>query len=97
MENQESEISRHEFDAALHRFERENDLQNKRIDVIEKMCQNISELAATMKLMLAEQKEMSRRIGALENVDKHKWQLVVEYIIAGVVGGGLTFLLGHFG
>lgn len=91
-----SEVSRNEFDAALHRFERENDLQDKRIDVIEKMCRNISELAATMKLMLEEQKEMSRRIGVLENVDRHKWQLVVEHIIAGLVGGGIAYILARF-
>lgn len=96
MDNQENDVSRHEFDAAIHRFERENDLQNKRIDVIEKMCQNISELAATMKLMLDEQKEMSRRIGALENIDRHKWQLVVEHVIAGLVGGAIAYILSNF-
>lgn len=88
-------MSRHEFDAMLHRFERENDIQNKRIDVIEKMCQNISELAATMKLMLGEQKEMNRRIGVLEKADGQKWQLIIHYIIAGVVGGGITYILAH--
>lgn len=96
MDNQENEVSRYEFDAAIHRFERENDLQDKRIDVIERMCQNISELAVTMKLMLEEQKEMSRRIGVLENVDRHKWQLVVEHIIAGIVGGAIAYIFSKF-
>lgn len=97
----EQNITRHEFSAVVERLDAENERQNHRIDVLERLTENVKELAVNMKLMVTEQKTQSERIGKLENRDGERWRVatrtaLVAFITA-VITAAVTVTLSKLG
>lgn len=91
------EITRNELSAIVQRLDAADERQNKRLDNIDQICQNVAVLATNMKLMLSEQQKINERIGVLEKADGQKWRWFVESAIAAVVGGIVAFILCKIG
>lgn len=100
----EHEEFRHSMDVEHQRQEDENERQNHRLNALERSVEQVSKLstsveklALNMENMLKEQISQGKRLTVLESQDGQKWRQFVGYILAAVVGGIVTFLLGKVG
>ncbi|RKJ38136.1 hypothetical protein D7X94_17590 [Acutalibacter sp. 1XD8-33] len=100
----EHEEFRRGMDAENKRLEDENVRQNHRLDILGKTVDQIGrintsveKLALNMENMLKEQISQGKRLTKLESQDGEKWRKLVGYVLAAVVGGIVTFLLGKVG
>lgn len=100
----EHEEFRRSMEAENKRLEDENIRQNHRLDILEKTVEqvgkistSVEKLALNMENMLKEQISQGKRLTKLENQDGEKWRKFVGYVLAAVVGGIVTFLLGKIG
>lgn len=92
-----NEVTRSELTEIIRRLDGVNAEQNRRLDNIDRICENVAELAATMKLMLSEQTKTSERVGALEKADSMKWRYLVQSAISALVGGVVAFVMMKLG
>ncbi len=100
----EHEEFRRSMDAEHQRLEDENVRQNHRLDILEKTVEqvgklstSVEKLALNMENMLKEQISQGKRLTKLENQDGEKWRKLIGYVLAAVIGGIVTFLLGKVG
>lgn len=86
-------ITRAEHEEFKKRIEDENHRQNKRIEVLEKITQQINsltvsveKLAQSIELMVGEQKQQGKRLETLESRDGEMWRKVTGYVATAIIG-----------
>lgn len=100
----DSPIMRAEHEEFVRRMEEEHKRQNKRLDLLEKQTEQITdiamsikELAISMKQMAEEQREQGNRLEKLEGRDGEMWRKVVGYVITAVIGILIGFVFRQIG
>lgn len=100
----DSPIMRAEHEEFVRRMEEEHKRQNKRLDLLEKQTEQITniamstkELAISVKQMAEEQREQGNRLEKLEGRDGEMWRKVVGYVITAVVGILIGFVFQQIG
>lgn len=100
----DSPIMRAEHEEFVRRMEGEHKRQNKRLDLLEKQTEQITdiamstkELAISVKQMAEEQREQGNRLEKLEGRDGEMWRKVVGYVITAVVGILIGFVFRQIG
>ena len=93
-------ITRFEVDERLKRVDDENNRQNHRIDKLENLTEQLSDMAASIKVMAvslqgmqAEQKEQGERLKKIEEEPADKWNSLVKTIITVVATAFVTYML----
>ena len=93
-------ITRFEVDERLKRVDDENNRQNRRIDKLETMADQLSDMAASIKAMVVTmqsmQKEQERQGERLDDIEKKpadNWNQLVYTIIAMIATAAVTLLL----
>lgn len=86
------------------RIEDEEHRQNKRLDHLEKLCEennriigSIEKLALNMESMQKEQKKQGERLEVLESRDGEKWRKAEWLVITGLITGVIGYVLGQIG
>lgn len=81
-------VSRVEYDERQKRIDDENRRQNHRIDKLEKIADQLSELTSSIKVMAvsmqgmqAEQKEQGERLKKIEEEPADKWNSLIKTLI----------------
>lgn len=97
-------ITRAEHEEFKKRIEDENHRQNKRIEVLEKITQQINsltvsveKLAQSIELMVSEQNQQGKRLETLESRDGDMWRTAVKYVLTTVLGLVLGAVAMKFG
>ena len=97
-------VSRVEYDERQKRIDDENRRQNHRIDKLETMAEQLSDMAASIKVMAvsmqgmqAEQKEQGERLKKIEEEPADKWNSLVKTVIAVIATAFVTYLLAKGG
>ena len=97
-------ITRFEVDERLKRVDDENNRQNHRIDKLEKIADQLTDMAASIKVMAvsmqgmqAEQKEQGERLKKIEEEPADKWNSLVKTIITVVATAVVTYMLAKGG
>lgn len=100
----DSPIMRSEHEEFVRRMEEEHKRQNKRLDLLEKQTEQITdiamstkELAISVKQMAEEQREQGNRLEKLEGRDGEMWRKVVGYVITAVIGILIGFVFRQIG
>lgn len=100
----DSPIMRAEHEEFVRRMEEEHKRQNKRLDLLEKQTEQITdiamstkELAISVKRMAEEQREQGNRLEKLEGRDGEMWRKVVGYVITAVIGILIGFVFRQIG
>lgn len=100
----DSPIMRAEHEEFVRRMEEEHKRQNKRLDLLEKQTEQITdiamstkELAISVKHMAEEQREQGNRLEKLEGRDGEMWRKVVGYVITAVIGILIGFVFRQIG
>lgn len=100
----DSPIMRTEHEEFVRRMEEEHKRQNKRLDLLEKQTEQITdiamstkELAISVKQMAEEQREQGNRLEKLEGRDGEMWRKVVGYVITAVIGILIGFVFRQIG
>lgn len=100
----DSPIMRAEHEEFVRRMEEEHKRQNKRLDLLEKQTEQITdiamstkELAISVKHMAEEQREQGNRLEKLEGRDGEMWRKVVGYVITAVIGILIGFVFRQTG
>lgn len=100
----DSSIMRAEHEEFVRRMEEEHKRQNKRLDLLEKQTEQITdiamstkELAISVKHMAEEQREQGNRLEKLEGRDGEMWRKVVGYVITAVIGILIGFVFRQIG
>ena len=93
-------ITRFEVDERLKRVDDENNRQNRRIDKLETMADQLSDMAASIKAMVVTmqsmQKEQERQGLRLDDIEKKpadNWNQLIYTIIAMIATAAVTLLL----
>ena len=93
-------ITRFEVDERLKRVDDENNRQNRRIDKLETMADQLSDMAASSKAMVVTmqsmQKEQERQGLRLDDIEKKpadNWNQLIYTIIAMIATAAVTLLL----
>ena len=97
-------VTRFEVDERLKRVDDENNRQNHRIDKLENLTEQLSDMAASIKVMAvslqgmqAEQKEQGERLKKIEEEPADKWNSLVKTIITVVATAFVTYFLAKGG
>lgn len=100
----DSPIMRAEHEEFVRRMEEEHKRQNKRLDLLEKQTEQITdvamstkELVISVKQMAEEQREQGNRLEKLEGRDGEMWRKVVGYVITAVIGILIGFVFRQIG
>lgn len=100
----DSPIMRAEHEEFVRRMEEEHKRQNKRLDLLEKQTEQITdiamstkELAISVKQMAEEQREQGNKLEKLEGRDGEMWRKVVGYVITAVIGILIGFVFRQIG
>lgn len=93
-------ITRFEVDERLKRVDDENNRQNHRIDKLEKIADQLTDMAASIKVMAvsmqgmqAEQKEQGERLKKIEEEPADKWNSLVKTAITVIATAVVTYML----
>lgn len=93
-------VSRVEYDERMKRIEDEDHRQNHRIDKLEKITDQIADMAASIKAMVVtlqgmqkEQEEQGKRLSDIEKKPADNWDKLVYTIIAMVATATVTYVL----
>lgn len=93
-------VSRVEYEERQKRIDDETRRQNHRIDKLENLTEQLSDMAASIKVMAvslqgmqAEQKEQGERLKKIEEEPVDKWNSLVKTIITVVTTAFVTYLL----
>lgn len=93
-------VSRVEYEERQKRIDDETRRQNHRIDKLENLTEQLSDMAASIKVMAvslqgmqAEQKEQGERLKKIEEEPGDKWNSLVKTIITVVATAFVTYLL----
>lgn len=97
-------VSRVEYEERQKRIDDETRRQNHRIDKLENLTEQLSDMAASIKVMAvslqgmqAEQKEQGERLKKIEEEPGDKWNSLVKTIITVVATALVTYLLAKGG
>lgn len=97
-------ITRLEFEERGKRIDDENNRQNHRIDRLEKMSDQLTEMAASIKAMVVtmqgmqkEQERQGQRLEKIEQEPADNWNKVVSTVITVLVTAALTWLISKGG
>lgn len=100
----DSPIMRAEHEEFVRRMEEEHKRQNKRLDLLEKQTEQITdiamstkELAISVKQMAEEQREQGNKLEKLEGRDGEMWRKVVGYVITAAIGILIGFVFRQIG
>ena len=93
-------VTRFEYDERQKRIDDENNRQNHRLDELETITDQISEMAASIKAMVVtmqsmqkEQEEQGKRLTDIEKKPADNWDKLVYSIIAMVATAAVTYIL----
>lgn len=93
-------VSRVEYEERQKRIDDETRRQNHRIDKLENLTEQLSNMAASIKVMAvslqgmqAEQKEQGERLKKIEEEPADKWNSLVKTIITVVATAVVTYML----
>jgi TolA-binding protein len=93
-------VSRVEYEERQKRIDDETRSQNHRIDKLENLTEQLSDMAASIKVMAvslqgmqAEQKEQGERLKKIEEEPADKWNSLIKTIITVVATAFITYLL----
>ena len=93
-------ITRLEFDERSKRIDDENNRQNHRLDKLEKIADQLTDMAASIKTMAVTmqgmQKEQERQGQRLEKIEQEpvdKWNKIVSTVITVLVTAALTWMM----
>lgn len=96
----ENYITRFEFDERNKRMEDENNRQNHRIDKLEKIADQLTDMAASIKAMVVtmqsmqkEQERQGLRLDDIERKPADNWNQLIYTIIAMAATAAVTLLL----
>lgn len=97
-------VSRAEYDERQKRIDDENRRQNHRIDKLEKIADQLTDMAASIKAMVVsmqsmqkEQERQGERLDDIERKPADNWDKLVYSIIAMVAGAAVTWILARGG
>lgn len=97
-------IDRHEFEQYAQRMEDEHHRQNRRLETLENITQQIATLASSveklafsLQSMVKEQEQQGKRLEVLENRDGEMWRKVTGYLATAIVGIMVGFVFNQIG
>lgn len=97
-------VSRYELDERIKRIDDENTRQNRRLDKLETMADQLSEMAASIKAMVvtmqgmqSEQEKQGKRLEEIEKKPADNWNKLVYTIIAMVATAAVTWVMARGG
>lgn len=93
-------ITRYEYDERQKRIDDENNRQNHRIDKLEKIADQLTDMAASIKAMVVtmqsmqkEQERQGERLDDIERKPADNWNQLIYTIIAMIATAAVTLLL----
>lgn len=93
-------ITRFEVDERLKRVDDENNRQNHRLDKLEKIADQLTEMAASIKAMVVtmqamqkEQEEQGKRLTDIEKKPADNWDKLVYSIVAMIATAAVTYII----
>lgn len=93
-------ITRLEFDERNKRIDDENNRQNHRLDKLEKIADQLTDMAASIKTMAVtmqgmqkEQERQGKRLDDIERKPADNWNQLVYSIIAMVATAAITYII----
>lgn len=93
-------ITRFEVDERLKRVDDENNRQNHRLDKLEKIADQLTDMAASIKAMVVtmqsmqkEQERQGERLDDIERKPADNWNQLIYTIIAMIATAAVTLLL----
>ena len=89
----DSPIMRAEHEEFVRRMEEEHKRQNKRLDLLEKQTEQITDIAMSTKELAISVKQMAEEQGR----DGEMWRKVVGYVITAVIGILIGFVFRQIG
>lgn len=97
-------VTRIEFEERGKRIDDENNRQNHRLDKLEKIADQLTDMAASIKTMAVTmqgmQKEQERQGQRLEKIEQEpvdKWNKIVSTVITVIVTAALTWMMSKGG
>ncbi len=97
-------VSRAEYDERQKRIDDEDRRQNHRIDKLEQISEQLTDMVATIKVMAAsmqgmqeEQKAQGERLKKIEEEPGDRWDKLIETIITVVATAFVTWLIAKGG
>ena len=97
-------ITRMEFDERSKRIDDENNRQNHRLDKLEKIADQLTDMAASIKTMAVtmqgmqkEQEKQGQRLEKIEQEPADRWNGIVSTVITILVTAAFTYLLSKGG
>lgn len=93
-------VTRLEFDERSKRIDDENNRQNHRLDKLEKIADQLTDMAASIKTMAVtmqgmqkEQERQGQRLEKIEQEPADKWNKIVSTVITVLVTAALTWMM----
>lgn len=97
-------VSRAEYDERQKRIDDENRRQNHRIDKLERIADQLTDMAASIKAMVVtmqsmqkEQERQGERLSDIEKKPADNWDRLVYSIIAMIAGAAVTWIIAKGG
>lgn len=97
-------ITRFEYDERQKRIDDENNRQNHRLDKLERIADQLTDMAASIKTMAVtmqgmqkEQERQGQRLEKIEQEPADNWNKVVSTVITVLVTAALTWLISKGG
>lgn len=97
-------ITRAEYDERQKRIDDENRRQNHRIDKLEKIADQLTDMAASIKAMVVtmqsmqkEQERQGERLDDIERKPADNWDKLVYSIVAMIASAALTWIIAKGG
>lgn len=93
-------ITRFEVDERLKRVDDENNRQNHRIDKLEKIADQLTDMAASIKAMVVtmqamqkEQERQGKRLDDIEEKPSKRWDTLINTALTVIATAAITLLL----
>jgi len=93
-------VTRYEYDERQKRIDDENNRQNKRLDKLETITDQIADMAASIKAMVVtmqamqkEQEEQGKRLADIEKKPADNWNQLVYSLIAMIATAAITYII----
>ena len=93
-------VTRYEYDERQKRIDDENNRQNKRLDKLETITDQIADMAASIKAMVVtmqamqkEQEERGKRLADIEKKPADNWNQLVYSLIAMIATAAITYII----
>ena len=97
-------VNRAEYAERMKRIEDEDARQNKRLEKLEELMENINSLtisvekmASALQLMQKEQERQGERLDAIEREPADKWRTIIKTVLTVTVTAIVTYMISHGG